>query len=126
MTTYTAHCEWDTTGWWAVTVPEVPGALTQSRRLDQVPVDAAEAIELMTGETPDDYRLEIDWSVPGDAGKAAGDAHRLRREADDLAQRAGTATGEAVRALRDAGFSYRDIGRMVGVSYQRVAQLVNS
>lgn len=126
MTTYTARCEWDPTGWWAVTVPEVPGALTQSRRLDQVPEDAAEAIELMTGATPDDYRLEVAWSVPGEAGKAAGDARRLRQEADDLAQRAGTATGEAVRTLRDAGFSYRDIGRMVGVSYQRVSQLVNS
>ncbi len=93
MTTYTAHCEWDPTGWWAVTVPSVPGAITQSRRLDQVPGAIAEAIELMTGETPDDYRLKIDWSVPGAAGKAAGHAHRLRQEADDLAPRAGTATG---------------------------------
>jgi predicted RNase H-like HicB family nuclease len=64
MTTYTAWCEWDPAGWWTVTVPEVPGAITQSRRLDHVPGDVAEAIELMVGEATDGYRLEIERSVP--------------------------------------------------------------
>jgi hypothetical protein len=50
-----------------------------------VPGDIAEVIELMTGEAPGEYRIEIDWSVPGAAEKAAGHAHRLRQEADDLA-----------------------------------------
>ncbi len=64
MTTYTAWCEWGPAGWWTVTAPEVPGAITQSRRLDRVPGDVAEAIELMVGETPDGHRLEIERSVP--------------------------------------------------------------
>lgn len=47
---YCVNAEWDDTGWWVVTVPDVPGAITQSRRLDQVPADAAEVIEIQTGQ----------------------------------------------------------------------------
>lgn len=55
--TYTVRAEWDTTGWWVVTVPDIPGAITQSRCLDQVPQDVAEVLKLMTGEDPDAYEI---------------------------------------------------------------------
>jgi len=34
MKTYAVRCEWDSTGWWVVTVPELPGAVSQARRLE--------------------------------------------------------------------------------------------
>lgn len=123
MKTYTVKAEWDTTGWWVVTVPEIPGAITQSRRLDQSKDDVAEVIKLMTGQTPDDYEIELDWSVPIDAGAKAREARELREEADAAAERAAAVTNEAVRSLADAGFTYRDIGTMTGVSYQRAQQI---
>ncbi|MGH3614505.1 MAG: type II toxin-antitoxin system HicB family antitoxin [Pseudonocardia sp.] len=51
--TYRVDAEWDETGWWVVTVPDVPGAITQSRRLEQVSTDAAEVIEIQTGHAVD-------------------------------------------------------------------------
>lgn len=59
MKTYTAMVEWDPYGVWVVTVPEVPGALTQVERLDEVAENIGEAIELMTGEEPGSYELTI-------------------------------------------------------------------
>ena len=52
MKTYRVECEWDNTGWWVVTVPEVTGAVTQCKRLDKVPDDVGEALELLTGKKP--------------------------------------------------------------------------
>jgi predicted RNase H-like HicB family nuclease len=31
------NAEWDPTGWWVVTVPDVPGAITQCKHLNEVP-----------------------------------------------------------------------------------------
>lgn len=33
--------------WWVITVPEVEGAVTQARRLDQVPHMAADAVAVL-------------------------------------------------------------------------------
>ena len=44
MKTYGVECEWDNTGWWVVTIPEVTGAVTQCKRLDKVPDDVGEVL----------------------------------------------------------------------------------
>lgn len=64
---YRVIAEWYPTGWWVVTVPDVPGAVTQCRRLDQVAGDAAEVIEIQTGETVDPADLSIEPRLPGEA-----------------------------------------------------------
>jgi len=60
MKTYAVRCEWDSNGWWVVTVPELPGAVSQARRLEQVSGDVAEVVELMTGEKPGAYAIELE------------------------------------------------------------------
>lgn len=57
--TYRVTAEWDPTGWWTVTVPDVPGAITQCERLDQVAEDAAEVIQIQTGEAVDPVTLDV-------------------------------------------------------------------
>lgn len=52
MTTCTAICE-RAGKWWEITVPELPsGAVTQARRLDQVPQAVRSLVHLMTGAEP--------------------------------------------------------------------------
>ena len=51
-------------GWWAVEVPEVPGAFTQARRLEQVAVVAAEAVADLLDMLAIDVEVEV---VPGPA-----------------------------------------------------------
>jgi hypothetical protein len=120
---YTVRCEWDETGWWVVTVSELSGAVTQSRRLDQVPRDVAEVVRLLTGEPPGDYELDVEAHFPGPAGEQATKAAALRSESDRLSHEAKEVAASAVAALRAAGLTYRDIGALVGVSHQRAQQL---
>lgn len=79
---YIVQVEWDATGWWFVTVPTIPGAVTQSSCLDQVRDDVAEVIKLMTGEDPDAYEIDLRWRVLVDAGTKTQEVHDLRAEAD--------------------------------------------
>ncbi|MFC5992932.1 type II toxin-antitoxin system HicB family antitoxin [Pseudonocardia hispaniensis] len=123
---YRVEAEWDDTGWWVVTVPDVPGAITQSRRLDQVPADAAEVIEIQTGEPVNPDSLVVYPSLPGEAGEAAAEARRLRAEAHELSERASERTRAAVDLLHRRGFPLRDIGKLTGITYQRAQQLVKS
>lgn len=54
--------------WWALEVPEVPGAFTQAANVVQIPYMAAEAIELITGELPERLRLVGDDVVQAFTG----------------------------------------------------------
>ena len=99
---YRVNAEWDDTGWWVVTVPDVPGAITQCRRLDQVPADAAEVIEIQTGQPVEPENLDVHAHLPGEAGEAAGRDQKLRAEFQALKERAEERTRAAVIILPSA------------------------
>lgn len=124
--TYRVDAEWDDTGWWVVTVPTVPGAITQCRRLDQVPADAAEVIEIQAGTPVDPDTLDVHPCLRGEAGDVAAEARRLRVEAHALNEKAGERTRAAVDLLHRRGFSLRDIGKLTGITHQRAQQLVRN
>jgi predicted RNase H-like HicB family nuclease len=44
--------------WWFVRVPEVPGAVTPARRLDQVKAMAREVVSLLLEVAPDSFDCE--------------------------------------------------------------------
>lgn len=122
MTTYRVHAEWDN-GDWVVTVPDVPGAISQSTRLDLVAADAAEVIEIQTGQAVNPDDLDIYPIVPGEAGEAAATAARVRAEFERLRDESDEQTRHAVAALSGIGFALRDVGRLVGISFQRAQQI---
>jgi predicted RNase H-like HicB family nuclease len=121
--TYRVNAEWDEAGGWVLTCPAVPGAISQCARLDQAADDMAEALTLMVDRevTPDE--IDLSWSVPGEMGTAAERAAELRVRAEEIEAEATAETRRAVRQLRDGGVSYRDIGAMTGISYQRAQQI---
>lgn len=123
-TSYRVDAEWDDTGWWVVTVPEVPGAITQVRRLDQVAEEAAEVIEIQTGQSVDPAGVVVVPRMDDEAGRAASDALALRQEATALSRHAGESTRRAVRLLSRRGFTVRDIGTMTGIAHQRAHQIL--
>lgn len=57
---YRVNAEWNDAGWWVVTVPDVPGAITQCRHLNQIASDAAEVIEIQTGAAVDPDEIIVD------------------------------------------------------------------
>jgi DNA-directed RNA polymerase specialized sigma24 family protein len=125
-THWIARCEWDTTGWWVVTVDGIPNAVTQARRLGRVPADVVEVVKLATGEDVSPDEVEVVPVIAGEAGELAGEAVSLRREAVELDQRLHARTSAAARRLREEGFTVRDIGSVLGLSYQRAHQLIRA
>jgi len=124
--TYTVVAERDEAGWWAVRVLELPGVLTQARRLDQVEKFAREAIDLAVSvghALKGKYAVEIDPRVPGFDDDLA-NVRAVRVDAERLQTEAAERTRVIARRLAARGLTVRDIGAALGVSHQRAAQLV--
>lgn len=56
--------------------------------------------------------------------QAVSESRRQRQMAETANRRSAEALRRAAHALVDAGISYRDAARIMGVSHQRIAQLV--
>jgi predicted RNase H-like HicB family nuclease len=120
----TAVCE-RSGDWWSVSVPEVEGAFTQAKRLEQVPAMVADAVSLLTGVPVADVKVTVAPRIPDSGAMNEWNQARIleaaaRRVQDAAAQ----ASRGALSHLRDLGLSTRDIGQLTGVSYQRVSQLL--
>jgi predicted RNase H-like HicB family nuclease len=121
-TTYVVRFERSEPGWWHVSVPSVPGCHTQARSLQQGRARIREALGLFvegaeTAELVDEPRL------PREARTAVARAARVRRRAEDSAREAAEETLAADGKLADLGLSLRDRAALLGVSFQRIAQL---
>lgn len=121
-TRWTARATWDS-GWWVVTIDGIPNATTQARRLDQIPADVVEVVKLATGEdiTPD--VVDVEPQIPRAANSSLSRARTKRERATAAETEAQAATQAAVTALVAAGLTVRDVGRLLGLSHQRVSQI---
>jgi DNA-directed RNA polymerase sigma subunit (sigma70/sigma32) len=121
--THAAHVEYDGYNWIAE-LDSHPGAVTQAKRLDQLPERLVEVVRLVTGKkvTPGD--IELDYSHAD--VDAAVELRELRADLADIEQTLASKTPRVVKALRRQGYTVRDIGTLVGVSHQRVQQLLTS
>jgi predicted RNase H-like HicB family nuclease len=118
---YTIHAERDG-AWWALDVPELRGVHSQSKRLDQARAVIEEVIDLMYDRSRDTYELELvidDEEIVIAARVAKGS----REVVESVSQLARLLQAVAIQQLRERGLPLRDIGELVGVSHQRIAQL---
>lgn len=126
--TYTAHASFDAedpAGSWTVTIDGHPGAVTFVRRLTDTEFTAAEVLSVFLERQVDPDEIEIGKIVyPGHAGKLAARARAARAKAERATAAAQTAVAEAVQALSEQGLPSSAIGPLVGVSPQRVQQLL--
>jgi predicted RNase H-like HicB family nuclease len=111
-------------GWWAIRVPEIPGVFSQARRLEQVADMAADAAALMLDQDPADFEVTVEAHTPEDSLIAQ--ARAAREDADRAAELASAKMREAARCLIADEYTVRDAGRLLGVSPQRVSQLVDA
>jgi predicted RNase H-like HicB family nuclease len=111
--------------WWAITIPQLPGAFSQCKRLDQVEAMAREVIALMLDTDPADVDgVEVDVQLPDQLADDLAALRRSERLADDARQAATHAQQRAAEQLRATGLSVRDIVQLLGVSHQRVSQIL--
>lgn len=113
--------------WWMVSIPELDG-LTQARRLGETEQMAREFIAVTTGTPLAEVTVEMSIEA-GDVHDAGARADRIRLEREEAARLEAHALAESKRLAHDLASQQvpvRDIGEILGVTFQRASQLVNS
>ncbi|MCW4352002.1 HicB family toxin-antitoxin system [Hoyosella sp. YIM 151337] len=112
--------------WWIVRVPELD-ELTQARRVSEVEQMARELIAITTDSKISDVQVTVTVEVEG-LGDVVGEAlhiRSLREHAAKLEAQASDRARYLAQALASAHVPVRDIGSVLGVSYQRAHQLID-
>lgn len=121
----TYHAEVTRDGkFWLIRIPEV-GRSTQAIRFKDVAAVASELIEIMTGLGDQDYDLHLNVKLPTTVLDHRARAEVLRDEAKRKYAEAASESRAAVQELIALGLSQREAGEVLGISFQRVNQLVN-
>jgi len=112
-----------TKGWWAVEVPEVEGAFTQTRRLDQVARMAAEVVSMLKDVDAESVDVDVVALPPRDDRELIDRVVAQGSEANAGMASYAAESRRVVALLLERGYTVRDIGRLLGISATRVSQL---
>lgn len=125
--TFTALTE-RSEGWWVIQLKEDPGLLTQTRRLDQIPDMVRDALELFPELTDDPYKdiVNIEFREGEAIADIANQAVQANQKAKQAQEEASPLMRQAAAELSKKGLSYRDIGTLLGVSFQRAQKLATT
>lgn len=113
--------------WWMIEVPAIDG-LTQARRVSEIEDMARSLIAVTLDVAMSQVEIgETHVIVPslGDITAYRDAVAAARAEAEAAEARASKVMREKAHALVDADVPLRDAAAMLGVSYQRVHQLVS-
>jgi len=110
-------------GWWAVRVREQPGVFTQAKRLEQVESMVRDALAALLAVDPGSFDVEVVEVLPDAVAEDVRQARQAREQAGRAQADADAAMRRAAARLARSGLTVRDIGRILGVSPQRVSQL---
>lgn len=111
--------------WWVVQCDQYPGAISQVTRLDQAADVHREAIAFVTGLPEEDIEVVIKPAISPSVREAVERGKRLRLAAAEQEADAAADIRSAATQLRATGLTFRDIAFVLGISYQRVYQLVS-
>lgn len=111
--------------YWHLEVPEIDRS-TQARHLGEVDTMSRELISIITDEAEDTIDLNVEIEIGDEAKKARRAAEELQLEASQKRARAAEKNREVARILQSQGMPIRDIATILGVSRQRVSQLLTS
>ncbi len=107
-------------GWWAISVPEIPGLFTQARRLDQVEEQVRDAASMLGVCVSGVETVPV---LDSDSAEMLCELERVRLEAEAKRRASSELTRRVIRRLHDEGLTVRDIATLVGLSQQRVSVL---
>ena len=119
-----AECE-RKAGLWEVRVPELGDLVISSKRLDSAAEQIKDLVHENQGVERCDVIVKIETSLPGIVCDLEA-AQEKMLESRRLQEEASREIREIVARLRTEGLSMRDIGVLLQISPQRVAQLTES
>ena len=110
---------------WFLRVSELPGVFSQVRRLDQAEGMARDAIAAFLDIPADGFDVSIVVRLPADLQRDVAGVNDLRGVIDRTEREYAERTRRlATRLVEGEGMTVREAGRVLGLSYQRVSQLV--
>lgn len=123
--TYTAIYERDADAdAWNVRIEGLEGCQTYGRSLRQAQSRIIEALAVWLDREPD--ALTVRHQLPAEFAGVADRVSRARAEAERAGTKAQQQTAEAARTLTERGLSRRDAAELLGISHQRVQQLLEA
>jgi hypothetical protein len=111
--------------YWNVRVPEIQRS-TQARNLGEAEAMARDLIAIMEDVRPDSFDVEVKIVLPEDVRRELQRSADLREQAARAqAEAAQVARNMALRLRDELGMSLREIGKALGVTFQRAKQLLD-
>jgi hypothetical protein len=123
LSTYHAEVDRDGTVW-RIRVPEV-ARTTQARTLREVEAMARDLIAIMDDIPADSFDLDVTLTLPAEVRAELERSAELREQAARSQAEAAQLVRRAARRLRDQGLPLQDVGKALGVSFQRAKQLID-
>lgn len=111
--------------YWFVQCDQVPGATSTVTRLDQAVEHQREAIAFVAGVAEDTVEVTVRPDLDPELAAELTDAADLVEHARRDEEQARAKRHRVARSLADAGLTVRDVGTVMGVSYQRAHQLIS-
>ena len=118
-----AECE-RKAGAWRVRVPELGNLLISTKRLDLATEQIKDLVQENSTVERCDIVVKVITSIPGVMCDLE-EAKRKMKDAQRLQEEASREIRAVVATLREQGLSMRDIGVLLRISPQRVAQLTD-
>lgn len=107
---------------WLVSIKGIPGCHTYGRTLRQAETRIREALALWLDRESETLEITPQW--PAEVAELATEVSQARNAASKSAQNAGSKTVRAAKKLDRMGLSRRDTADVLGISHQRVQQLL--
>ncbi|AIU31693.1 MULTISPECIES: hypothetical protein [Corynebacterium] len=123
--TYTVTAERGTSDVWVLECADL-GVVSQTRRLAHAAAEMREAMAYQAGVSPDNFNIVVEVILPSNIAELKTRADEQRREAARLTTEAQESTRELAAAMKKSGMTVRDMGEILGVSYQRAQKLATA
>ena len=123
MSTYTALVSRDGK-FWHIEVPAID-RVTQARTINEVDDMARDLIAIMTGLAHDTFDVDVRVELPESVRAHLSEVERARDAEAKARSHAAAELRAAAAELKSAGLSVRELGAVLGVSYQRASQLTS-
>lgn len=115
---------WEPPSHWIVHAPSVPGCHTYGSNIRQATVRMRDALSLWVGDAHT-TTLIPEFRLPAAIRGSVRSAAHARRRAEEAHAEAQRALSDSAQALTNARLSRRDAAALLGISHQRVQQLLN-
>ncbi len=114
-------------GWWIMHA-RIPRTIiySQAKRVDDVEPMIRDAIAGVLDVDSESFAIELTFDLDSDVLDQVARAREASLEAAEIQERASRESRAAVQALRKEGLTLKEVGFFLGVTPQRVAQLLNS